>query len=336
MTTLLDYLFFFNRNVFSQFLVFIFFSNSAFVGFRDFLSEEFVPTKGVFLLEVEGLLDVFTHFSSLFLDSGLSLGLGFFLSLNSGLLDELGIWIKEELGIVVGEWILLLYGVCDFGVASWLDDTLDFVGVDDSGEIGVGHQWSLQLVIALLLGSISVGSEDLIEVLESGLSPDDESAHLSSWSELNDVQSLDIADVDAWNVSDGLDKVDVLVEAHNHWTLLHGISSVSGLASSGSDGFAVNYLLDIFEGTDFLEYGNNLFGFFNLFNLVTDHQWKFHDILDLVASAQNKGDNTGGGDSGNDSMSLLVCINSSVPSSPGLDWGEHSTLSALVAEGTLA
>lgn len=97
----------------------------------------------MFLLEVDSLLDVFAHFSSLFLKSGLSLDFGFLLSLHGSLLDELGIWVEEELGIVVGEWVLLLDGVCDFGVAGWLDDALDFVGVDDSGEISVGHQWSL-------------------------------------------------------------------------------------------------------------------------------------------------------------------------------------------------
>lgn len=186
------------------------------------------------------------------------------------------------------------------------------------------------------MGSVSVSSENLIKVLESGFSPNNESTHLSSWGKLYDVQSLDVADVNAWNISDGLDEVDVLVEAYNHWTLFHGISSSSSLANSGSDGLAINDLLDIIEGTDFLEHGDNLFCFFNLFNLITDHQWKLHDILDLVASAQNKRDDTGSGDSGNDGMSLLVGIYSSVPSSPGLDWGEHSTLSTLVAEGTLA
>jgi len=44
-------------------------------------------------------------------------------------------------------------------------DGLDLVGVDDSGDVGVGEDGPLQLEVALLLASLSEGAEDGVQCL---------------------------------------------------------------------------------------------------------------------------------------------------------------------------
>jgi len=59
------------------------------------------------------------------------------------------------------------------------DNTLDFIRVDDSTDISVGHERSRELV-SLLGRRALVGSVDLIELLESILGPDDKSSEMAS------------------------------------------------------------------------------------------------------------------------------------------------------------
>lgn len=55
-----------------------------------------------------------------------------------------------------------------------------------------------------------------------------------------------------------------------------------------------------------------------------------------MSSGLNEGNDGRGSDGSGNGVSLLSHVDSSVPSSPHLDRGEHSTLSALITEGTLA
>ncbi len=55
-----------------------------------------------------------------------------------------------------------------------------------------------------------------------------------------------------------------------------------------------------------------------------------------MTSGENERSHGGGSNSGGNGVSLLVQVDLSVPSSVGLEGSEHSTLAALVTEGTLA
>ena len=61
-----------------------------------------------------------------------------------------------------------------------VDNGLDFIRVDDSGNIGVGEDWSFKLVVRFFRASFTVGSENGVEGFEGGLSPDAETTQLTS------------------------------------------------------------------------------------------------------------------------------------------------------------
>ncbi len=61
---------------------------------------------------------------------------------------------------------------------------MDFVGVDDSGKVGVGKEGLLEAVSLLSKSGGGEGSEDVVQSLEGGFGPDDESAEVTSRGEL--------------------------------------------------------------------------------------------------------------------------------------------------------
>jgi hypothetical protein len=90
------------------------------------------------------------------------------------------------------------------GVFSGVNSGLNFVGVDDSGDIGVGQQGSLELVSVLFNTSISLGSENVVQFVESAFGPDDESTQLTSGGEFQKVKSVDVNDANSWDISQSL------------------------------------------------------------------------------------------------------------------------------------
>jgi len=216
------------------------------------------------------------------------------------------------------------------------DDRLDFVGVDDLGNIGVGEDGSVESVSVLLLRAESVCSEDLVQGAESGLGPDDESAEVTTGSELLEVKSGDVADVDSGDVSDSLDELSILIAVDEERSLLQLESLGSELADTRSGGLAFNDSLDIFPSTDSLEESDGILGLFDGFELVFNDAGDVGDGGESVSSGHNEGDVSGGSQSRGNSVSLLLEVDLSVPSSPGLEGSEHSSLSAHVTEGTLS
>lgn len=64
-----------------------------------------------------------------------------------------------------------------------VNNGLDFIGVDNSGKIGVSHSGSEELISNLGRRVGFVGSIEFIQGSEGGLSVDDESSDLSSGSQ---------------------------------------------------------------------------------------------------------------------------------------------------------
>jgi len=234
----------------------------------------------------------------------------------------------------VGQGVLLGF-MLGFVGSDLTNDALDFIGVDDSSNIGVFEDGSVQLVSGLFLGRESVGSEDLVEGLEGRFSPDDESSQMTTGSELLKVKSVDIADVNSWDVSDSLEDVGIFVVVDEERSLSDLVSLVSELSNTGSQSLGGIDSFNIFISTDSLQEGNSFLGLFNSFNLIVDDEGQVGDVGDSVTSGKDEGSDSGGSKSRGNSVSLLLKVDLSVPSSPGLKGSEHSSLSAHVTEGTL-
>lgn len=212
--------------------------------------------------------------------------------------------------------------------------SLDLVGVDDASEISAVHNVSLENVSALLNVSSAVVAEDVVEGLEGVLGPDDESSEVATRGELEEVKSVDVDEVDAGEVSGGsLDRL-VLLTVDDQGAASEDIAGVSHLALADSNSLGVSGSLEVLRGAEVLKRGQEGLGGVNV--EVVNNEGELGGTEDAVASGENQGSHGGGSDGGSNSVSLLVGVDLSVPSSVGLEGSEHSTLAALVAEGTLA
>lgn len=274
--------------------------------------------------------------TSLVLKSEFSLGSVVFVGLLFHSSDGGSIRVKGILGSEVSQGVLLLDGVEDSVLSLVSDDGLDGIGVDDLGNVGVGQDSSVEVISALFLASESVASEDLVKGLESSFSPDDESTEVTTGSQLSEVKSVDVGDFNTGDVSDGSDEGGVFIVVDEKGTSSEIVSSVSELTLTSSDGLGVGNSFNIFVSTESLQEGNDVSSLFNNFELVIDNQRKVGDVGDSVTSGENEGSDGGGSQSGGNGVSLLLDVNLSVPSSPGLQGSEHSTLSTRVGEGTLS
>lgn len=69
-------------------------------------------------------------------------------------------------------------------------NSLDFVGVDQTGEVGVGDDREGEVVVLLELSTLGAVAKESIKLLESTLSPDDESANVTTRSKLEQVETV--------------------------------------------------------------------------------------------------------------------------------------------------
>jgi hypothetical protein len=274
--------------------------------------------------------------TSLVLKSEFSLGLVVRVGLLFHSSDGGGIRVKGILGGVVSQGVLLLDSVESSVLSLVSDGRLDGIGVDDLGDVGVGQDGSVEVISALFLASDSVASEDVIKRLESGFSPDDESTEVTTGSQLSEVKSVDVGDFNTGEVSDGSGEGGVFIVVDEKGTSSEIVSSVSEFTLTSSDGLGVGNSFNIFVSTESLQEGNDVSSLFNNFELVIDDQRKVGDVVNSVTSGEDEGSDGGGSQSGGNGVSLLLDVNLSVPSSPGLQGSEHSTLSTRVGEGTLS
>lgn len=270
-----------------------------------------------------------------------SLGSGFLGSLSSGLGAELdtsgalGVGVELDESTEILQWVLLA-GVSLLLLLDWSKLALDFVGVDDSGKVGVGDLGVGETVVDLSAGGLLVGSVEVVQSLKSTTGPDDESANVTSGSEEEEVETVDVDELDSGDVSERL----------NHWGLLVvddqgasslDVSSVSELTLSASDLAGILGLLDIGESVKSLEDLDGLRGLLNVEDgFVAEDEWDLWDLFDSVSSGQDQRSGSAGGESGDDSESSLVLVDLSVPSAVGLGGGEHTSSTAHVTESSLS
>jgi len=283
--------------------------NSVDESFRDLLSVL------IFFLFIDALA---LGESSLGLKSKFSLLSIVFVGLlfHSSKSNSMGVQFFQSSDVL--QWVLLLCGVKGSVFFLVSDGVLNGVGVDDLSDIGVGKDSSVEVISGLALGSNSVSTEDFIKGLEGRFSPDDESSEVTTRSELSQVESVDIDDFNTGEVSNSSEEGDVLVAVYEEGSSTESVSSVSELTLARSDGLGVGNSFNIFISTESLQEGNGILGLFNTFEFIVNNQRKVGNILDSVASSENKRSNSRGSEGSSNGMSPLGDIDFSVPSSPGL------------------
>lgn len=148
----------------------------------------------------------------------------------------------------------------------------------------------------LLEGSVSVGSEQLVQLIEGTLGPNNESSELATRSQLEKIQSVHINHFDSRNVSESLRQFGVFIEINNEGTLSNLISLASLLSDSGSDSLGVDHLLDILEGAESLKETYGILGSLIGLESILNDQGNLGHLADSVTSGKYKGDDTGGSD----------------------------------------
>ena len=166
--------------------------------------------------------------------------------------EDLGIRVQAEENCPVDQGVLLLRpgSFLDLGVGG-TDDGLDFGAVDETGDVGVGDlggrkakdmtlsreygKECLDIHVIFLEGRWAVeGSEDLIKESESTLGPNDETAKVTTGSELKEVKSLDVGKFDAGDVAECLYDAVVLA-VHDERAAALAVAAVAHLSLSGTE-----------------------------------------------------------------------------------------------------
>lgn len=235
---------------------------------------------------------------------------------------------------LVGKRVLL--GLIVDSLVSSLDiteDGLNLIGVDDSSKISTLHGGSVEGVTLLLGGGIDEIAKDGVERSESRFGEDNKSTEVTTGSELQYVESVDVADINTGDVSGSLGEVGFVV-VDKEGTLSHDVSRVSVFANTSSDFLGRSNLGEVIRYTEFFKNGQKLRGLLGSIEAFNNH-WEFSDVLNGVSTSHNKRSASRGGESGGNSVSSLVDVALSMPLSPDLERSEHSGLSSHVTEGSL-
>ena len=239
-------------------------------------------------LLAEGSLSLLgtSSLGSLLLEGSSTSSLAALGGLSLGSSKSLGSRVESLHGGLVGERVLLALGR-DIGVGALHAELgLDLIGVDDSSEVGAGHHVSAELESALLDTALTVRAEDVVELLESVLGENDESAEVTTRGELEEVESADVANINTWEVSGSLLDKTVLVTVNDERALGEGEAGVAHLALTGSQLLGLENASEVTLDTEVAEGGEESGGL--LLVEAVDNERELRNIVDLVASGHDE------------------------------------------------
>lgn len=151
-----------------------------------------------------------------------------------------------------------------------------------------------------------MGTEDVVQLVESTFSPDDESTDVSSRSQLKQVKSAHVDGLNTGDVSEGSDEGDVVAAVDDERSSSGSVSSVSELSETGSNLNGAGNLLHIIKGTNVSKESDGFLSSLDSFGRVVDNKREFRDLVNSVSSGLHKGQDGGGSkSSGNGEFSLL-------------------------------
>jgi len=213
-------------------------------------------------------------------------------------------------------------------MTSFSDNRLDLLRVDESGDVGRRDLGLGKNKAGLLL-------VNRVEGGNGGFGPDDESTDVSTGSELEEVEGLDGASLDTWNVLECSNNSFILGVNDQRSPSLP-VPPVPQLSLSGPDLSGVGDLGDVGVSGNGLEQLDGGPGLLGGFDIGRDDERTFLDLLDSVTSSENEGWEGRCSESRSDGVSLLVLVDLYVPFPPGLGRSKHSTTSAHVSESGLS
>jgi hypothetical protein len=214
------------------------------------------------------------------------------------------------------------------------DNRLDFIRVDETSDIRVGHDVSRQDIILLQGSGSLIGTIELIQKSNSGLSPDDETTEMSTRSQLQEVKTTNVNKFKTGQVTESLDETVVFVVDNERTTTL-SVTTVTELTLTGTELARVGDLDDISVGVDRLQESNSFLGLGQLLNRVSNDKRNFLDLLNTVTTGHDQRGKSRSGQSGSSGETLLVQVGLDVPLSPGLGRSEHTTATTHVTESGL-
>ena len=245
-----------------------------------------------------------------------------------------GVGVEAELDLEVLERVLLLYNTTlgDGTATDGAEDLLDIAGVDDLGQIGLLHHDAGQEEVLLEGRSLGGGAVDLVESRESRRRPNDETAHVATRGELEEVERVDGAGLDTGDVAESKDKILAILlgVVDNERTTALSVAATPHLALTSADLAGVASLEHILASADCLEKSNSLLGLLDGKASGGDNEGNLGDGADSVTAGQKEGGAATGGERGGGREALLVEVDLLVPLAPDLGGSEHSSRTAHV------
>lgn len=254
----------------------------------------------------------------------------------------LGVWVEAEKDLLVLERVLLLDDGA-LGNGTTLDraeHALDFAAVDELANVGLRNNVGWEEEVALELGWSSGAAVDGVQSGKCGRGPDDETAEVTTWCKLEEVECVDWAGLDTGNIAESLDEVLAillwLVDDERSTTL--GVAAVPQLTLTSTELAGSLDLGELWASTNSLEESDSGGG---LLDSDTSECGRGDDERDLgdVGDAVTTGEEEGGAGRCSDGRgsceTLLAKVDLLVPLAPDLGWCEHATRAAHVTKGSL-
>ena len=235
---------------------------------------------------------------------------------------EVGVQLQHEVPVLEG---VPLPGGENLSGLPGAKTGLDFVGVDDPGEVRVGHLGAGEDESLLDGRGGGVGTEDGVQLVEGGLGPDAEATQVTSGSELEEVQAVDGHELNTGEVAEGPQSNGLLVIDDQRSSTLD-VPPVPHLTLTGTDLLGVLSLLDIGVGTEGLQDLDGELGLVNVLQgVVGDNQGDLFDGLNTVTTGHNQSGKGRGSQSRADGNTTLVQVGLARPPAPDLGRGEHTS-----------
>merc|ERR1719273_2564326 len=170
---------------------------------------------------------------------------------------------------------------------------------------------------------------------ECSFSPNTESAHMATRSQLQKIESVHLDAIDSGDVTECLGHALILVINNERSQLLNS-PPVSELALASPHPASGVHLGNVRPGVGLSQEDDGVLGLGVALDLVGHDHRDLGDLADLVALGHDEGWDTGGRDGRAHGVTLLGNVHFPVPPSPGLSRSEHPPAAAHVTEGSLS